>query len=503
MGSPKINLTDNSARKIKSEIGGLKTTMDKNNKDMTNQIEGLKDTIKTNAEEFRKEIVRIDKRLDENDAKTTNLINDAIAEAIRLNNAKRDEERETRLRALDANSNKSEVETLANRVKELEEEGRKREAAPTDRNPEVQIPREVEEAVEAGPSSIGVVVDSTVIPSMTFSRATSGLRGAVRNNATIPNEKTDASLKMPEMVKETIKPERFINEEHEISWELDDCKKKIIIRVSREDFVSEIKNYDPKVNDDFVFKNPVTYGARVSGVKNKIYNATGIMPHLLDIVRVTISTINAKLAWVTFASARTVNDIFKLAVQNGNQTGFHAFTHVPSKAMARKTGLEEILKRLQKINKQIRYQIRLGKSDLEVFMKNHEDYTWKPFRKVDISMIDPNKEVPKWDLTVSSRKNNSNDINPFDITKNPGKRGAIESPETRASKRTNIDDWQICEFVWAFLEGTKTVPNYRNLTWGQDVLQLEEDAEEEVERIREAPEAEESSDEEDADPANE
>merc|ERR1711954_610544 len=108
MGSPKINLTDNSARKIKSEIGGLKTTMDKNNEDMTNQIEGLKDTIKTNAEEFRKEIVRIDKRLDENDSKTANMINDAIAEAICLNNAKRDEEREARLRTIDASSNKSE-----------------------------------------------------------------------------------------------------------------------------------------------------------------------------------------------------------------------------------------------------------------------------------------------------------------------------------------------------------------------------------------------------------
>merc|ERR1711954_57630 len=477
MGSPKINLTDNSARKIKSEIGGLKTTMDKNNKDMTNQIEGLKDTIKTNAEEFRKEIVRIDKRLDENDAKTTNLINDAIAEAIRLNNAKRDEERETRLRALDANSNKSEVETLANRVKELEEEGRKREAAPTDRNPEVQIPREVEEAVEAGPSSVGVVVDSTVIPTMTFSRATSGLRGAGRNNATIMNAKTDASMKMPEMIKETIKPERFINEEHEISWELDDCKKKIIIRVSREDFVSEIKNYDPKVNDDFVFKNPVTYGARVSGVKNKIYNATGIMPHLLDIVRVSTSTVNAKLAWVTFASARTVSDIFKLAVQNGNQTGFHAFPHVPSKAMARKAGLEEILMRLQKINKQIRYQIQLGKNDLELFMKNHEDHTTKPSRKVEISVIDPNEEVPKWDLTVSSSKNVSNVSNPFDITKNPGKRGAVESPEARVSKSSNIDDWQICEFGWAFLEGTKTVPNYKNLTWENKPQQIEEDGE--------------------------
>merc|ERR1712112_727454 len=298
--------------------------------------------------------------------------------------------------------------------------------------------------------------------------------GGARKSAML---ESDTSKKMPEMVEESVRPDRFLNEEHEKTWELDECKKKIIIKVTREDFISEIKDYDPQVSDDYVFKNPVTYGARVSSIKLKIYNATGLMPHKLDIVRVSISTVKAKLAWVTFASARTVSDIFKLAVQNGNQTGFHGFPHVPSKAMARKTGLEEILKRLQKINKQIRYQIRLGKTDLELFMKNHEDYNWKPFRKVDIPVIDPNGEVPKWDLSVSVARPGANTTNPFDITKNPGKRGAIEYPEPRVSKRANIDDWQICEFVWAFLEGTKTVPNYKNLDWELEKPTLEEEVE--------------------------
>merc|ERR1711954_383800 len=162
---------------------------------------------------------------------------------------------------------------------------------------------------------------------------------------------------------------------------------------------------------------------------------------------------------------RTVNDIFRLAVQNGNQTNFHAFPHIPAKAMARKTTIEEILKRLQSINKQIRYQIRLGKSDIELYMKNHKEYKWKPFRKVDIKLIDPNEEVAEWDLTMKKENMISRGANPFDITKQPGKRGATEPPETRKTKRSNIDDWQVCEFVWAYLEGTKTQPEYRNLTW--------------------------------------
>ena len=113
-------------------------------------------------------------------------------------------------------------------------------------------------------------------------------------------------------------------------------------------------------------------------------------------------------------------------------------------------------------------------------MKNHEDHKWKPFRKVDIAVIDPNNEVPKWDLITSSSRYVPDTVNPFDITKNPGKRGAIVSPEARAKKRTNIDDWQIVEFVWAFLEGTKTVPEYKNLTWEQEETNNVEELEAEV-----------------------
>merc|ERR1712081_72535 len=206
------------------------------------------------------------------------------------------------------------------------------------------------------------------------------------------------------------------------------------IRVTREDITREIEDYDPQVSDNYVFKNPVTYGARVSGIKQKIFNATGLLPHKIDILRVSISTVKAKLAWVTFASSRTVNDIFRLPVQNGNQTSFNAFPHIPGKAMSRKTAIEEILKRLQGINKQIRYQIRLGKDDIKVFMKNHVEYQYKPYRKVEIEVIDPNGHVPSWDLTKNGSKNTSNLVNPFDITKQPGKRGPVESPERRAAK---------------------------------------------------------------------
>merc|ERR1711954_343272 len=205
-----------------------------------------------------------------------------------------------------------------------------------------------------------------------------------------------------------------------------------------------------------------------TSIKNKIFNATGIMPHRLDITRVSISTKRVKLAWVCFEKAKTVSEIFRLAVQNANLTKFNAFPHVPGKAMSQKEGLETILKSLQNANKQFRYQIRLGLKDLEVWVKNHQEYDYKPYRKIEISSMDPNNDVPDWDLKTKDI-NVPDKVNPFDAGKGVGKRGAVESPEGYRSKRSNVDEWQVQEFVWAFLEGTTNTPNYSNLTWELEV----------------------------------
>lgn len=119
---------------------------------------------------------------------------------------------------------------------------------------------------------------------------------------------------MPEMVEELEKPEKFMSEAHKIEWQIEDCRQKLIMRITKEEIIAEMENYEPASSDDFVFKNPVNYGARISAVKVEIYNATGIMPHKIDILRVSISTVKAKLAWITFSSKKTVNNIFRLAV---------------------------------------------------------------------------------------------------------------------------------------------------------------------------------------------
>merc|ERR1711954_269596 len=130
--------------------------------------------------------------------------------------------------------------------------------------------------------------------------------------------------------------------------------------------------------------------------------------------------------------------------------------------MARRDAIEAILKRLQRENTALGYQIRLGEDDLTVMLKNHKEYDYVPYRKVTVEMIDPNNEVPEWDLTskiIPEKDRNEN-----------GKRDAPESPEGRPVAKKQISDWQISEFIWLYLEGTQTSTQYDNLQW-----ELEED----------------------------
>merc|ERR1711954_265611 len=74
-----------------------------------------------------------------------------------------------------------------------------------------------------------------------------------------------------------------------------------------------------------------------------------------------------------------------------------------------------------------------------------------PYRKVTLKMIDPNEEVPEWDLNCKTPEEPEENEN--------GKRNAPESPEGRPASKKNIHSWQVSEFIWAYLEGTQTAPS--------------------------------------------
>merc|ERR1711954_170639 len=96
---------------------------------------------------------------------------------------------------------------------------------------------------------------------------------------------------------------------------------------------------------------------------------------------------------------------------NGGSLQLHAFPHVPLKALPRKDAIEAILKRVQKINLVLRYQVRLGEKDLDIMVKNFNKYDYRPYVKVGLDAIDPNGDVPEWDL-VSRKTSKATKINP-------------------------------------------------------------------------------------------
>merc|ERR1712081_151988 len=267
------------------------------------------------------------------------------------------------------------------------------------------------------------------------------------------------------------KPTKFIDSAHEKRTEISFHKRKLIMRVELEDFIPHIKEYSESMSEDYILKNPVTYSNRVTAVKFKIHGNTGIPPNQLDITRISISTKRVKLCWISFEKERTVNEIFRLAMINGNVRNFNAFPHIPAKAMACKEGIEKILKRIQAIDKQLRYQVRMGNDDLVIKIKYQYKDDYRPYISINLNDIDPNDTVPDCDLVMDKRKTdttNPRTNNPYDWNTKAGKRNASRSPEDRSSKRTNreeVDDFQIAEFIHAFLEGTATKPRYETLNW--------------------------------------
>merc|ERR1711954_463083 len=301
--------------------------------------------------------------------------------------------------------------------------------------------------------------DHIVWPSIPTHLTTTGASPAIGEKSKKPLDPADEDRAT------IVKPEKFRSRKHEKEWECRDHRRRIIIKVERADFIPKFPDYNESMTDKFLIKNPANYGRRLNAMKAKIYNATGIHPHRLDILKMTFSiTKKAKLCWLTFASERTVSDIFRLTQVNNNMKSFNAFPHIPAKALERKNKVEEILKGVQGIDRKLRYQVRLGKSDVVIMVKHHVEYDYRQYVPVSLDVIDPNCEVPEWDLNTKAE-----DKDEVDDNFKGAKRGAECSPEgSNARKKktyTHIDDWQIAEFLEAFINGTATEPNYGDADW--------------------------------------
>ena len=64
---------------------------------------------------------------------------------------------------------------------------------------------------------------------------------------------------IPVMEREEDKPERFLNKEHQISWEID-ANKKMILKIELEDTTCKIVDFNENMTQDYILKK--TYNVR-------------------------------------------------------------------------------------------------------------------------------------------------------------------------------------------------------------------------------------------------
>merc|ERR1712115_67272 len=78
-------------------------------------------------------------------------------------------------------------------------------------------------------------------------------------------------------------------------------------------------------------------------------------------------------------------------------------------------------------------------------------------------MIDPNNEIPDWELSF---KRTNPCSQPTSIALNKEKKRQVEeSPENQKElkRKRFVPEWQIGEFLWMYLEGMKTAPEYKEV----------------------------------------
>ena len=121
------------------------------------------------------------------------------------------------------------------------------------------------------------------------------------------------------------------------------------------------------------------------------------------------------------------------------------FTLIPKIARDRKSAIDKILLDYKKVNKDFRYIVRNGSSDLRVLIKRFSEDSYLPFRELSINVlgsISPVKPFSKPSLEESQRE-----------TVSPTAEDDFVSPSRRGARENYIPKDQIFRNITAILDG--------------------------------------------------
>ena len=114
----------------------------------------------------------------------------------------------------------------------------------------------------------------------------------------------------------------------------------------------------------------------------------------------------------------------------------------------------------ERFNPNLRFQLRNGYNDIQIFIKNHDQKNFEPYREVDISTI-VDDTVPEYKSKEKYPGNEDEDTNNPDEEGFvvPRKRRKSGSPEANTKKKRVMSPIKLYNYLAGFLTGTTTTPH--------------------------------------------
>ena len=182
------------------------------------------------------------------------------------------------------------------------------------------------------------------------------------------------------------------------------------------------------ITDSKIFYCPTYFNFRISFAYNYLYEVFGLQKDEVNITDVKMCTkLSAQIMWITIGE-NSARHLFGLASRI-QRNDLSVIQSIPPNMIERRKAISKKLKQIKEINPNLRYQIRLGKTDFRILSKNYKPTEYTRYREVAMSVIDPLDEFPRPNNAVPNTMDDSHAKVIADAIKN-AKEAAAKSLET-------------------------------------------------------------------------
>ena len=152
-------------------------------------------------------------------------------------------------------------------------------------------------------------------------------------------------------------------------------------------------NNPEKISDSIMFYCPTFFEFRRSFAYDFLFEIFGITKSDINITDVKMANkISSEILWITIGE-NAARHLFGL-VGRIQKPNIWIIQSIPPNMIERRRAIIDKMEELRKLNENLRYQIRLGKSDFRSLSKNYKTTEYTRFRDVAISVIDPLDTFP-------------------------------------------------------------------------------------------------------------